>query len=380
MNKRIADIGLHVLGWIVMISFSYFTTVKMLVLGVDPSRDRFFLIPFVISNSLMIGIFYLNYYLIIPKILFRGKYWLYGIICISLFVFILKLPDILHPSKIDFHKKPPRFENRKPPCTDCIAFSLSILERKSHSKPFLPSPNPKFDRNKGMIFPMLFSNMLLMYIISFVASITIRVSNRLREIEKDRAEAQLNYLKSQVNPHFLYNTLNGIYALTLIKSDAAPKMVERLSKIMRYSLREAQQKKVLLNDELQYIMDYIELQRSRLTVKTKLIVINSIPETNLEIAPLLFIPFIENAFKYGVSTEEESEIQVHFELDGDVIQMMVKNQKVNLQTEFIEKSGMGIENTKARLNLTYLGNHELFIAERENDFLVLLRIKLNPLT
>ena len=187
---------------------------------------------------------------------------------------------------------------------------------------------------------------------------------------------EISFLKAQINPHFLFNTLNSIYALTLVKSEKAPDAVVKLSGMMRYAVSEASQSQVSLSKEVSYITNYIELQKLRITDKIVITfdVIGD-PE-NKQIAPFLLIPFVENAFKYGVNSEENSDIWIRIEINEDDLQMQIENNKVFVRKDKNYGTSLGIKNTKERLHLMYPGKHLLKIRDGKYDFSVSLYIKL----
>jgi sensor histidine kinase YesM len=207
-----------------------------------------------------------------------------------------------------------------------------------------------------------------------VASILLAINNRLKQTEKEKLSAQIASLKSQINPHFLFNTLNNIYATVIDISPKTAEMVDRLSEMMRYTMKDTQQDFVPLEDEINYIDNFIELQKLRLdkSVKLEYSHLENIPA--LQIAPMLLIPFIENAFKHGVNSEQKSHIKIEITINKTGLQLSVLNNKVNVQRDISESSGLGIENTRHRLNLIYPSKHLLVINDTEKEFYVSLHI------
>jgi LytS/YehU family sensor histidine kinase len=227
-------------------------------------------------------------------------------------------------------------------------------------------------------FPLLreIYHHLFPFLIVLVLSLLFRIYTRWKQAEKEKANAELSYLKAQINPHFLFNTLNTIYSLVIKKSPDTADAVLKLSGMMRYVLTEGNNTFVTLDKEIEYITDYVELQKIRVQRSVQLSYeVSGAPEGQ-RIAPLLLIPFIENAFKYGVNPEEESAISIHISIDGNVILMNVHNKKVKLSGKKEVKSGLGIDNTRERLQLLYPGAHRLNINDSKDFFTVELTIKL----
>jgi LytS/YehU family sensor histidine kinase len=216
-----------------------------------------------------------------------------------------------------------------------------------------------------------------MLVVSSVISIALAYSHRLRQIEQEKLSAQLASLKSQINPHFLFNTLNSIYATALDTSPRSADMVDKLSEMMRYTMKETQKDFVMLEDELNYNNSYIALQKIRLDKSVKIEYCNPIDFTSLQIAPMLLIPFIENAFKHGVNSEQRSHIRINVELQKKELHLSVSNNKVTTQQHTTERTGLGMENTKNRLEMIYPGKHLLVINESEKHFEVSLHIDLS---
>lgn len=203
----------------------------------------------------------------------------------------------------------------------------------------------------------------------------LKISSLLKLAEKEKVNAELSYLKAQINPHFLFNTLNSIYSLAIEKSDYTATAVVKLSGMMRYVITDASHKFVPLEKEINYISDYIDLQKLRIDSTIKLTFYVSGDVADKKIAPLVLISFIENAFKYGVNAEENSEININIDITKAYLHMRVTNKKVSMK-QVQPKSGLGIENAQNRLQLLYPANHKLVIKETKTDFSILLSLHL----
>ena len=204
--------------------------------------------------------------------------------------------------------------------------------------------------------------------------------NEKRELESQNLQSELKFLKSQINPHFFFNTLNNLYALTLKKSDLAPEIVLRLSEMMRYMLYESNEKKVRLEKEINYIKNYLELEKLRQGGKFSINFKLSGDLSDQEIAPLIFSPFLENSFKHGLDNQIKSGfVNIDLILEKDKVHMEIENSKPpTIPVKRKRKSGgIGLENVKRRLQLLYPKKHELDILDKPNSFRVLLNIQLN---
>ena len=200
---------------------------------------------------------------------------------------------------------------------------------------------------------------------------------RNMQLKKENAESQLQLLKAQVHPHFLFNTLNNIYSFTQNTSPQASKLVTGLSDLLRFILYECNQPLVPLSKELKMIGDYIELEKVRYGNKLELHIDTPTETNDLYISPLLLLPLVENCFKHGTSQIlEQPWISLRIHLKGRQMQMKLLNGK-SVQPMVSENgSGIGIHNVKKRLELLYPGKHELTITDEEDVFIVNLKIEL----
>ena len=218
---------------------------------------------------------------------------------------------------------------------------------------------------------------LLLFAVVVLFSILLKLREALFQTEQARSLAEIGSLKSQINPHFLFNTLNSIYALSIREqADKTGKSLLKLSGMMRYVVNDTSQERVLLGQEVGYLENYLELQRLRLPENFEVSLEKKGDFASKTIAPLLLIPFVENAFKHGVSPEEPGQIQIRIHLEGNVLEFDVRNRTVSHELAIHEQSGMGIENTKNRLNLIYGSAHSLELGEKNGYFGVNLKMTL----
>jgi Histidine kinase len=327
MSRQHIRILFHITAWVIFLlsPFLFFLPVDVLV-----REGPLVFFELLVIDVLLISFYYFNYFIAIPRYFFSRKYLIYfSILTAWLFVIIF----IRH--NMDLYPAPPTAKGGFMGTSGVLIFRFSILA---------------------------------------VISFGEKTYDRWKQTEAAKLRAELSYLKAQVNPHFLFNTLNSLYVLALKKSDAAPAAIAKLSSIMRYVIEEAEHDQVPVEKELKYISDYIDLQRLRLTSSVQL-------ECNVQgdvkgkvIAPLVLLPVIENAFKHGVSTEEDSWIKITTRIVRNELNLSVANKKIKLRAD--DKSGKGIKNIKQRLDLIYPQRHLLEIHDNENDFCVSLKILL----
>jgi sensor histidine kinase YesM len=210
-----------------------------------------------------------------------------------------------------------------------------------------------------------------------MAGLYLRLRERVQKAEMEKRLAELSYLKAQINPHFLFNTFNNLYALAV--KESASKTADgmlKLSDMMRYIVSEASAELVMLQREIDYINDFIALQRLRINDEVKVtFTVNGVAD-NLQISPLILMPFIENAFKHGVNPDEKSEIEIRIDIEDNSISLHIKNRKVAVQQDQNGKLGFGIQNTKNRLDLVYPGRYTLEMDDHKDWYTVHLHIHL----
>jgi hypothetical protein len=337
-------------------------------------------------------LFYINFLFLMPYFLFRKKIFVYIVLTLALlfifntirFQFIQPPPkeDSMPPARDD-NRPPPRDDNKPPLRADNRPpenFTFRVQPDNFRSDG--PAPKKSF---RWLLFPLVdgplipFYGMLMIYAASTTIGLIIKWqdSEKLRaETEKEKLYAELSYLKQQVNPHFLFNALNNIYSLSLSKSDLTTNAVLKLSSILRYMLYETNKKQVPLKDELDIISNYLDLQKLRLTEKVKVDYRITGNTRHYLIEPLLLLPLIENAFKYGADNMHPSFINIHIRIARDNLSLDVSNTIVQRPAKNDNDNGIGIRNTQRRLELMYAGKHTFTMSEQDDIFDVHLSIKL----
>jgi len=308
---------------------------------------------------LLLAFYYLNYYWLVPTYYSKKRRLVYASILFVCFIVITYLPDLF--LKIpDFPKIPdqPMGEAVLPP----------------NQGP--PIPNGLERKQPPINIFEIRDSFLIQFITVTILSILLRLDNRLKEIQNEKLKAEVNYLKAQINPHFLFNTLNSIYALTLKKSDQAPWAVLRLSEMMRYVVTESDSEKVPLEYEIQYISDYIDLQKLRMGNHTDFSFEVKGDSSKKRIAPIILVNYVENAFKYGVNPDEPSKISIFIHIDSKGVELTVENKITVRQNDLTEQTNEGNRNTKKRLDYFYPEKYKLNIDHRQDFYAVKLYIDL----
>lgn len=300
----------------------------------------------ILGNCIIIVFFFLNYKYFIPKFLFTKKYFSYAIIVLVGLVIVLAVPYLL-------------FGSPEPPTHD------DFMPKPPHEDTFFENFRLFFS-NVDQTFFMYFGTVF------FTAFWFERIQSE--RIKNEKLQAELSHLKLQIHPHFLFNTLNSIYSSAIKKDDKAAESIIVFSDFIRYLLQDSYQKEVSLEKEVHYISNYISLQKERLRNTVDIDYVTQGNFSERKIAPLILFTFIENAFKYGVNPEENSKIKIEIYLLDHEVKLLVSNKIVSIQNG--DSSNIGINNAKERLNIFYPKQHELYISQEQDNFLVDLQIVL----
>ena len=269
----------------------------------------------------------------------------------------------------DFDHEPPLFEEQE----------------MNGDRPMGHKENPQIRREKRDIPPVFVGQhdiiaiviLILMYGMNLGVKLYFKSRNdqkKLKQLEQENLQQQLEYLKYQINPHFFMNTLNNIHALVDIDPEKAKDTILELSKMMRFILYEGDKEGVPLSKEFEFIRTYIQLMKLRYTDKVRISVDLPSEAPDKVVPPLMLISFVENAFKHGISYQRESFIDIKVEI-SDKLFFACRNSKADKPNE--EKGGVGLQNVKQRLNLLYDNNYTLNIQDGTDVYNVELTIPLN---
>ena len=236
------------------------------------------------------------------------------------------------------------------------------------------------------LFPEMIDVMMLFFNMFFVVFVAIAIKfykrwsekdYREQKVQKEKVEAELQMLKTQINPHFLFNTLNSIYVLAMKKSEQTANIVMKLSDILDYILYRINAPQIAIFNEIRIVENYIELEKIRFTNRVNLSFASNITSKDLQIPPMLIIPFVENAFKHGVAKSmKKSWIKIVIEETGEMLNIEVSNSKSQNPVKS-KTGGIGLVNVKKRLDLLFNDYYKLAISEKDNRYEVFLSIPIN---
>jgi two-component system LytT family sensor kinase len=358
-GKKI-QIFLHLLAWTILLVLPLYF-IKQLEVGKD------FVWLYYLNATTSGIIFYTNYLVLVPKFFFESRKHRYYFSVFFLLAILYIFSD--RSSELVFKYVPGRVNNE-----------LANTQEAGRSISGPPKPDVIFGRppfRQKHFVNYVFQSLFLIFF-----SMGLRVLERhslteklQKELEKEKLNSELAFLKNQISPHFFFNTLNNIYSLIGINAEDSQKAVLKLSKLMRYLLYESEQGNTRLSSEIDFMNNYIDLMKLRMNEKILLTV--SFPENyeDISIPPLLFVPFIENAFKHGISYREKSFIEISMLSNRNALTFKCTN-SLNMTKEESQTghSGIGLENVRKRLNLIFPGKHDLKITKTDSAFEIVLNI------
>ena len=308
------------------------------------TRTSFFVVWGLFQSPLVI--YFLNFYLLGPCLFFKHRYWWFTLLN-------LVLITVLN-----------------------MQFFYVFFNR--NNLPNMPemSPNMWIGFFSGLLMFLVLNCLVVAIAIGILHFIRTRqIKQQLKDEKAKNTEAELAWLKNQINPHFLFNTLNNISSLTQIDPDAAQDAIAQLSDLLRYAMYETNKKTVPIQGEVEFMRNYISLMKLRCNDKTE-VNYTFDAQQNVEIAPLLFISLIENAFKHGVSSSRSSMIDIHLEQKDNHIIFTCENTNYPKDDADRSGSGIGLENTRRRLDLMYQGRYEWEQTLKDDIYHVRISIKI----
>lgn len=353
-KKSKLNILMHLLVWLVLI------ILPQIIISRYSGNNSFIAWGFYI-NAFIIGvIFYINYFWLVPQFYMKNKKTLFFLLALAVvvcFYFVL-----------DFTNQMTHNPDRERRVVESI--EEGVREHRIQRPPF-------------KLMQIYGYSLMSIVIVGFSIGLKAieqhsATEKRQKELEKEKLNSELAFLKNQVSPHFFFNTLNNIYSLVEINTEDAQAAILKLSKLMRYLLYESEHGETLLSAEIEFMKNYIDLMQLRVSKKVDVNIDLPDKNTDIKVPPLLFIPFIENAFKHGISYRDKSFIKVKMNTDDKKISFICENSITADKKEKHDEnhSGIGLENVKKRLHLLFPGKHILNIHSTSDIFTVSLEIEL----
>ncbi|SDB42816.1 hypothetical protein SAMN03097699_1273 [Flavobacteriaceae bacterium MAR_2010_188] len=342
--KKLAQAALHMLFWLgVLFFYTYF-------FGFGSSDINYIFSFSLFLMPITIGLTYMMIYRLIPNYFLKKKYFkfglytLYALIISSYLILISIFTGLIYLSNFNIDKMSPISRN--------------------------------------IVFVMVGVYLIVTIVCAFkLLKLNGKASIENSELEKKILETQfrlkeqeLNYLKMQIHPHFLFNTLNTLYGFALKKADETPEMILKLSSLLDYLLYQTDKPYVLLSEEIQHIADYIQLEKMRFGDSLDLVFEKNNIQEDYRIAPMLLLPFVENSFKHGKIIKDKKSIVMQIGFVGKVLNFKIENSSNNHRKSDI---GIGLENIKKRLKILYKDDFTLKIIEENEKFKVALQLRKN---
>jgi hypothetical protein len=338
-RKRLS-VGLQVAAWVILFCLPIFVQ----LINKQSLEEIIGLIRYTwISPVALIIFFYANYYSFVDKFLFKRRILFFSLANAGLIILLIGLLYLYF-----------------------LFLDVSLFK-------LFPDPGSEF---------LFFTMLIVLFLFFGGISVALKVTQRLyrseeekKELERQKSVSELLWLKSQLNPHFLFNTLNNIYSLVSVCPDDARSSISQLSDMLRYVLYDSSEELVSLNDEISFVRNYVKLMEIRLTRRTEVTL--DLPEEpqNILVAPLLLISPVENAFKHGVSGSKPSFIHISLTQSEGSIHFTVENSYFPKENNDKSDSGIGLGNLKKRLELTYPGKYELTYGQTGDKYSLDLTLK-----
>jgi len=342
-SKKWLTVSLHAAVWIIFFSLPFL--LRRVDSGDKPQPKEeadavYSVLNYILGNAVWIAFFYFNAFLLVPRFISKNKYWQYILSILICFSVIATLEGLIFTTL----RKPEHFSVR-----GHILFNFFIF--------------------------LFFLASSIAYRLIIDKSQTDRLA---KEKETENLKTELSLLRSQVSPHFMFNVLNNMVALARKQSDQLEPSLIKLSSLMRYMIYEADEEKVPLEKETEYLQSYIDLQKQRFGKNVCFNVSLNETDKHYEIEPMLLIPFVENAIKHGTGFIENAQIDIELKAKNNILYFTVRNKFNNDSEEIKDKtSGIGLTNVKRRLNLLYNNNHTLLINKTGGWFSVSLQLNLH---
>ena len=337
-NNKI-ELILHAIAWVIVIIIPLYLNNE----SIDGNYHRLY--EFYIHTFSAGVIFYLGYLWLVPRFFLLDRKIAYTLILTGMIIGSYFLTSYVKDTFLSDPDRDKKF--------------MEALNKITGKKEDFRPPMKAFGFYNHILASLLISG----FAIGLGVMDKLKLNEKKqKELEKEKLNSELAFLKNQISPHFFFNTLNNIYSLIGIDGPTAQDSVLKLSKLMRYLLYESEHGETMISQEIGFMKNYIDLMKLRLSSRVKLQI--DFPEQfhDFPIPPLLFVPFIENAFKHGISYRENSYINIGMKIENEQISFITENSvTAGSHSGDLQYSGIGLENVKKRLGLLFPGRHELKI-------------------
>lgn len=340
IKKLSSPVYLQVIFWIIL----YFLDVQRMTVFYGGTSIYYTALFEILCYAFIIN---LNIFILIPKLYYKKNYVTY---IVSVLLLVSITSHLLGWLESTFYLD-------KIPISDPIQDNMKHIKRGMHVFKAMPL--------MGLLF------------LTTIYTFGKRRDEKQKQFKEEKTKSELQLLKSQINPHFLFNALNSVYTLSYIKSEMTPQMILKLSEMLRYVLYECTSDKVTLEKELIYLENYITFQNLKEESAKSVSVDFSEVDENILVAPMLFVPFVENSFKHSnISTDDAAHIKIKMASKNNVLYFYVENSISDNTLQKSDSNGIGLENVKRRLDLIYENQYKLQVDETKNLYKINLELEL----
>jgi two-component system LytT family sensor kinase len=335
--KSKGPLVVHLVFWLFILALCFMGIIN----SKEPVSAYDILVQFGYYGIMNVSLFYINYTLLIPELIkLRKRYWWYVLSIAALILVMGLIKTVIASLNSDI--------------------MLSFTNQRTNKKEYVDITTYAIRTIFTSGFFIVISS-LLNFAVDWFANDRIQ-----RNLESEKKDMELQFLKSQLNPHFLFNSLNNIYSLAYQKSDKTADAVLKLSEIMRYMIYESNDSWVSLRKEIEYVQSYIELQRLRFKDGAAVELSLNGEIDNQQIVPLILISFVENAFKHGIANDPKDPIKIHIIANQKILHFSITNKKNNHNKD--EMGGVGLSNVERRLQLLYPDRYRLNIVNSATHY------------
>jgi two-component system LytT family sensor kinase len=364
-EKQWNRIGAQVLLWVCLLG-----SMGLMFQGTNLPIDFYYRTLVHIAVALVIILY--NSLMLIPRYFAKKNYGKYGLIVLGSLILIVILAVAIEDQSAQKAREAFVQEQLRQQQLNPNESAVELDDR-----PRGPRKPPGFIDPRYILSFIMYSAIFLVGTVMESVQLNRKQEHQATAAQNEKLETELKFLKSQINPHFLFNALNNVYTLSLIQSEQTPEVVMKLSEMLRYMLYDSSQNWVTLDQEIAYIQNYISLQELKDDDPLDITGTFEVNNPKVQIAPMILIPFVENAFKHSkIEDTENGWIKIVLLEDGKEIRFAVSNSIGNQEATKDPTGGIGLKNVQRRLELEYPGKHQLSVEQEHQQFIIQLVIDL----